>query len=250
MKILLSNDDGYLAPGLAALRRALDPIADIVIVAPERNHSGSSNSLTLDRPLRVQQLESNFYAINGTPADCVHIALTGLLDETPDLVVSGINNGANLGDDTLYSGTVAAAMEGRFLGFPAIAVSLAGRQSQYYDTAGKITADLVSKLQIRPLPNDILLNVNVPDVSLNELKGVRSTQLGYRLPPSPAVKALDPNGKEVYWVGPAGRAENKSDGTDFAAIIDHCASITPIQFDLTHHKRVEHLDDWLSGHEW
>jgi len=250
MKILLSNDDGYLAPGLAALRRALDPIADIVVVAPERNHSGSSNSLTLDRPLRVQHLESNFYAVNGTPADCVHIALTGLLEDAPDLVVSGINNGANLGDDTLYSGTVAAAMEGRFLGLPAIAVSLAGRKVKYFDTAGKLAADLVSKLESRPLPSDILLNVNVPDVPLGELKGVRATELGVRLPPSPAIKASDPNGNEVYWIGPAGRAKNKSDGTDFAAVIDRYASITPIQFDLTHHQRVDHLSDWLSGHEW
>jgi 5'-nucleotidase len=250
MKILLSNDDGYLAPGLAALRRALEPIADIIIVAPERNHSGSSNSLTLDRPLRVQHMESNYYVINGTPADCVHIALTGLLDEAPDLVVSGINSGANLGDDTLYSGTVAAAMEGRFLGLPAIAVSLAGRKAKYFDTAGKLAADLVSNLELRPLPNDILLNVNVPDVPVNELKGVRATELGVRLPPSPAIKAFDPNGNEVYWIGPAGRAKNKSDGTDFAAVIDRYASITPIQFDLTHHRRVEHLSEWLEGHEW
>jgi 5'-nucleotidase len=250
MKILLSNDDGYLAPGLAALRVALEPVADIVVVAPERNHSGSSNSLTLDRPLRVQQLESNFYSINGTPADCVHIALTGLLEEAPDLVVSGINNGANLGDDTLYSGTVAAAMEGRFLGLPAIAVSLAGRKAQHYDSAGKITADLVLKLQSRPLPSDILLNVNVPDLPLDQLKGIRATELGSRLPPSPAVKALDPNGREVYWIGPAGRAKNKSDGTDFAAIIEHYVSITPVQFDLTHHPRVPHLSDWLSGDAW
>ncbi len=250
MKILLSNDDGYLAPGLAALRRALEPIADVIVVAPERNHSGSSNSLTLDRPLRVQHLESNFYAINGTPADCVHIALTGLLEETPDLVVSGINNGANLGDDTLYSGTVAAAMEGRFLGLPAIAVSLAGRKAENFDTAAKLAADLVGQLQSRPLPADILLNVNVPDVPLADLKGVLATELGVRLPPSPAIKTADPNGNEVYWIGPAGRAKNKSDGTDFAAIIDRYASITPIQFDLTHHQRVIHLSEWLAGHEW
>jgi 5'-nucleotidase len=250
MKILLSNDDGYLAPGLAALRRVLEPIADVIVVAPERNHSGSSNSLTLDRPLRVQHLESNFYAINGTPADCVHIALTGLLDETPDLVVSGINNGANLGDDTLYSGTVAAAMEGRFLGLPAIAVSLAGRKAINFETAGKLTADLITQLQSRPLPADILLNVNVPDVSMADLKGVRATELGVRLPPSPAIKAADPNGNEIYWIGPAGRAKNKSDGTDFAAVIDRYASITPIQFDLTHQQRVAHLSDWLAGHEW
>lgn len=250
MKILLSNDDGYLAPGLAALRKALDPLAELVVVAPERNHSGASNALTLDRPLRVQELESNFYAVNGTPADCVHIALTGLLDTPPDLVVSGINNGANLGDDTLYSGTVAAAMEGRFLGFPAIAVSLAGRKVRYYDTAGKIAADLVGRLQSNPLPNDILLNVNVPDVPLDQLKGVRATELGDRLPPSPAVRAEDPHGREVYWIGPAGRARNKSDATDFAAVIERYASVTPIQFDLTHHRRVGHLADWLQGEAW
>lgn len=250
MKILLSNDDGYLAPGLAALRTALEPLAEIVVVAPENNHSGSSNSLTLDRPLRVQHLESNFYAINGTPADCVHIALTGLLKEAPDLVVSGVNNGANLGDDTLYSGTVAAAMEGRFLGFPAIAVSLASKNAKYFASAATIAADLVSKLKTRPLPNDILLNVNVPDLPLEEIKGVRATELGDRLPPSPAVRAEDPHGREVYWIGPAGRARNKSDRTDFAAVIAHYASVTPVQFDLTHHQRVDHLADWLCGDQW
>lgn len=250
MKILLSNDDGYLAPGLAALRSVLDPIADLVVVAPESNHSGASNALTLDRPLRVQHIESNFYAINGTPADCVHIALTGLLDEKPDLVVSGINSGANLGDDTLYSGTVAAAMEGRFLGLPAIAVSLAGRKSQYFETAASIVRDMINKLSVQPLPADILLNLNVPDIPLDELRGVRATRLGSRLPPSPAVRAEDPNGREVYWIGPAGRASNKADGTDFAAVIDRYASISPIQFDLTHHQRVEHLADWLKGEQW
>jgi len=250
MKILLSNDDGYLAPGLAALRLALEPLADLIVVAPESNHSGASNALTLDRPLRVQQMESNFYAINGTPADCVHIALTGLLDEKPDLVVSGINAGANLGDDTLYSGTVAAAMEGRFLGLPAIAVSLAGSNAEHYETAASIVRDMISKLAVQPLPADILLNVNVPDIPLKDLRGVRATRLGTRLPPSPAVKAQDPNGRDVYWIGPAGLAGNKADGTDFAALIDHYASISPIQFDLTHHPRVDHLADWLSGEQW
>ena len=250
MKILLSNDDGYLAPGLAALRQVLEQVAELVVVAPESNHSGASNALTLDRPLRVQQIEKNFYAINGTPADCVHIALTGLLDEKPDLVVSGINNGANLGDDTLYSGTVAAAMEGRFLGLPAIAVSLAGRKMKYYDTAANIVKDMIRKLDVQPLPADILLNVNVPDLPLKDLRGVRATHLGSRMPPSPAVRAEDPNGREVYWIGPAGLADNKADGTDFAAVIDHYVSISPIQFDLTHHQRVDHLADWLSGSQW
>ncbi len=250
MNILLSNDDGYLAPGLLALRVALAPIARLWVVAPERNHSGASNSLTLDRPLRVQQIEKDFYSVNGTPADCVHIALTGLLEGQPDLVVSGINSGANLADDTLYSGTVAAAMEGRFLGLPAIAASLAGREMAHYETAAKVVVDLVQKLKEQPLPNDIMLNINVPDVPLNQLKGVRSTLLGSRLPPSPAVKALDPNGREVYWIGPAGRAKNKTENTDFAAIIAGYASITPLQFDLTHHPRVAHLADWLTGKSW
>ncbi len=165
-------------------------------------------------------------------------------------MVSGINSGANLGDDTLYSGTVAAAMEGRFLGFPAIAVSLAGTRVQHYDTAGKIAADLVARLQSNPLPNDILLNVNVPDVPLQDLKGIRATELGDRLPPSPAVRAEDPHGREVYWIGPAGRARNKSDATDFAAVIDRYASVTPVQFDLTHHRRLDHLADWLHGAAW
>lgn len=250
MNILLSNDDGYLAPGLAVLRKALEPFATIRVVAPERNHSGASNSLTLDRPLRVNQLEPGFYSVNGTPADCVHIALTGLLDCKPDLVVSGINNGANLGDDTLYSGTVAAAMEGRFLGLPAVAVSLAGRKAKHFETAGKIVADLVRKLDKQPLPADILLNINVPDVPLAELNGVHATKLGTRQEPSPAIKAYDPNGGEVFWIGPAGRAQNKEQGTDFAAIIAGFASITPLQFDLTHHQRVAHLEDWLAGESW
>lgn len=250
MNILLSNDDGYLAPGLAVLRQVLAPFATITVVAPERNHSGASNSLTLSHPLRVNQIEPGFYSVNGTPADCVHIALTGLLEITPDLVVSGINHGANLGDDTLYSGTVAAAMEGRFLGLPAIAVSLTGRKAEHYSTAGKIVSDLVRKLKTQPLPADILLNINVPDVPLDELKGVRATKLGTRRAPSPAVKAYDPNGGEVYWIGPAGRAQNKEAGTDFAAIIAGYASITPLHFDLTHHRRVSHLEDWLAGESW
>ncbi len=250
MNILLSNDDGYLAPGLVALREALAPLARLWVVAPERNHSGASNSLTLDRPLRVNQIQPDFYSVNGTPADCVHIALTDLLDSKPDLVVSGINSGANLGDDTLYSGTVAAAMEGRFLGLPAIAVSLAGRKVKYFETAGRIVSDLVRKLDTQPLPADILLNINVPDVPEDKLMGVRATKLGTRRAPSPAVKAYDPNGDEVYWIGPAGRARNKQEGTDFAAIIAGYASITPLQFDLTHHRRVDHLADWLSGESW
>lgn len=250
MKILLSNDDGYLAPGLDALKQVLAPISTLWVVAPERNHSGASNSLTLDRPLRVQEIETNFYAINGTPADCVHIALTGLLDVQPDLVISGINCGANLGDDTLYSGTVAAAMEGRFLGLPGIAVSLAGQDMNHYQTAAKIVKDLVLKLAVQPLPNDILLNINVPDVPLAQLKGVHATELGTRMPPSPAIKDKDPNGRDIYWVGPAGASDHNVGATDFAAIAKGYASITPLQFDLTYHQRVAHLSAWLAGESW
>jgi len=247
MKILLSNDDGYHAAGLAALARHISPLADTVIVAPDRNQSGSSHSLTLDMPLRVGRTESGTYFVNGTPTDCVHLAITGLLADEPDMVVSGINHGANLGDDVLYSGTVAAAIEGRFLGLPTIAVSLVSDSINHLETAGQAAATLVRQLQASPLPSDTILNVNVPDLPWQALAGFQSTRLGYRHRAEPVVPQLDPKGHTVYWVGPAGAGQDAGPGTDFHAIEHGYVSVTPLQVDLTRHRAVAELADWLPG---
>ena len=245
MKILLSNDDGYHAAGLAALARAVGELADIVIVAPDRNQSGASHSLTLHSPLRVSQAAEGIYFVNGTPTDCVHLAITGLLDYEPDMVVAGINHGANLGDDVLYSGTVAAAIEGRFLGLPAIAVSLTGESLQHFDTAAKAACALISHLQNHPLPADTILNVNVPDVPYEQLQGYQATRLGFRHRAEPIVKALDPKGQPIYWVGPAGAGQDAGPGTDFNAIAEGCVSVTPIKVDLTRYDAINTLGEWL-----
>jgi len=247
VKILVSNDDGYLARGISALAVALSDIAEVTVMAPDRNHSGSSNSLTLHAPLRVHKVEDRRYFVTGTPSDCVHIALTGFLDEDPDIVVSGVNHGANLGDDVIYSGTVAAAMEGRFLGLPAIAVSLVGQHGKHFDTAARIAADLVLKLQKDPLPRDIMLNVNVPDLPYDALKGVRSTRLGFRHRAEKVVKNRDPRGKTIYWIGPAGPGQDTGPGTDFAAIEDGAVAVTPLKVDLTRHEALGQLTDWLAS---
>ena len=247
MKILVSNDDGYLARGINALAAALSEIAKVIVVAPDRNHSGASNSLTLHSPLRVHKVEEDRYFVNGTPSDCVHLALSGFLDEDPDLVVSGINHGANLGDDVIYSGTVAAAMEGRFLGLPAIAVSLVGRRASNFDTAARVATDLVSMLADRPLPGDIILNVNVPDVPYTELAGVESTRLGFRHRSEPLVKSADPHGRAIYWIGPAGEGQDAGPGTDFEAIERNAVAVTPLKVDLTRHEVLPDLERWLSG---
>jgi 5'-nucleotidase len=247
LKILVSNDDGYLARGINALADALSGIADVTVVAPDRNHSGASNSLTLHSPLRVHKVEEKRYFVNGTPSDCVHLALSGFLDEDPDIVVSGINHGANLGDDVIYSGTVAAAMEGRFLGLPAIAVSLVGRHASHFDTAARVAADLVTKLQDDPLPNDIMLNVNVPDVAFDELTGLESTRLGFRHRSEPLVKQKDPHGRSIYWIGPAGEGQDAGAGTDFEAIERRAVAVTPIKIDLTRHEMLPNLKDWLAS---
>lgn len=247
MKILVSNDDGYLATGINALAEALSAIADVTVVAPDRNHSGASNSLTLHSPLRVHKIEEKRYFVNGTPSDCVHLALSGFLQEDPDIVVSGVNHGANLGDDVIYSGTVAAAMEGRFLGLPAIAVSLVGRHASHFDTAARVAADLVSKLQADPLPNDVMLNVNVPDVPFAELTGIESTRLGFRHRSEPMVKQKDPHGRSIYWIGPAGEGQDAGAGTDFEAIERGAVAVTPIKVDLTRHEVLPNLKDWLAS---
>ncbi|MGR9107818.1 MAG: 5'/3'-nucleotidase SurE [Gammaproteobacteria bacterium] len=246
MHILVSNDDGYSAPGLIALAGALAKMAKISVVAPERNQSAASNSLTLERPLRATRMEGGFIKIDGTPTDCVHIAITGLLDEEPDMVFAGINHGANLGDDVLYSGTVAAATEGRFLGLPAIAVSLASTSSpKYLDTAARVAVELFSRILEQPLPADTILNVNVPDVPFEALRGFRATRLGQRHKAEPVVKTLDPRGREIFWVGSAGPEQDAGPGTDFCAIRENFVSVTPLQVDLTHYGKIESIRQWL-----
>ena len=245
MRILLSNDDGYFATGIEVLARTLADIADITVVAPERDRSGASNSLTLDRPLSLRRAPNGFYFVNGTPTDCVHLAVTGMLDELPDMVVSGINYGANMGDDTVYSGTVAAATEGHLLGVPAIAVSLVGKEASQFETAARVARDLVLRFQQAPLGQPALLNVNVPDVPYAELKGVAVTRLGKRHKAEPVVKARTPRNETVYWVGAAGAAQDAGEGTDFHAVAQGWASVTPLQIDLTHNQQLPELRNWL-----
>src|SRR3990167_549739 len=245
MKILLSNDDGFLAPGLGILAKKLSEIAEITVVAPDRNRSGASNSLTLDNPLRMTTAENGFISVNGTPTDCVHLAVTGLLKETPDMVVSGINEGSNLSDDVLYSGTVAAATEGRFLGLPSVAVSLAGPHCQYYATAAEIAKLLILHLRKDPLPKDTILNVNVPDLPLTEIRGIQVTRLGTRHVAEPTIKAADPRGRKIYWIGQPGPEEDAGPGTDFYAVNMGYISITPLHLDLTHYKVFDQLSGWI-----
>ncbi len=246
MRILLSNDDGYFAPGLAILAEALAPLAEITVVAPERNRSGASNSLTLDRPLWVRQAHNGFYFVNGTPTDCVHLAVTGLLDFEPDMIISGINDGANMGDDTIYSGTVAAATEGYLLGIPSIAVSMSQHNAAHFDTAAQVVVDLVRHHCARPIPVAALLNVNVPDVPYEQLDGTRVTRLGRRHKAEPVIKSATPRGDTVYWVGAAGAAQDADEGTDFHAVEHNRVSITPLQIDLTHFQQLDMLKGWLA----
>lgn len=247
MRILLSNDDGYFAPGLACLAARLAEIADIVVVAPERDRSGASNSLTLDRPLNLRRAASGFFYVNGTPTDCVHLAVTGMLDYQPDMVISGINAGANMGDDTIYSGTVAAATEGFLLGIPSIAVSLSGQSLLNYETAARVAADLVRRFESNTHSAPWLLNVNVPDVSYDDLRGLEVTRLGKRHKAEPVVKAQNPHGQTVYWVGAAGKAQDAGAGTDFCAIADRKVSITPLQIDLTQYTQMDAVKAWMEG---
>ena len=247
MHILITNDDGYLAPGIKILVQELAQVADISVVAPERNRSAASNSLTLMRPLRVEQSADGGYYIDGTPTDCVHLALSGLLDKQPDMVVSGINAGPNLGDDVLYSGTVAAAMEGRYLGLPAIAVSLVGKPATNFQTAAQITRRVVERLTHNPLPDDTLLNLNVPDLPSTEIVAIQATRLGFRHRAEAMVKQQDPYGRPIYWVGPPGEAQDAGPGTDFYAVEHATASVTPMQIDLTRHRGIEPLQSWLEA---
>lgn len=246
MKILLSNDDGYQAPGLQALADALSTVADIVVVAPDQDRSGASNSLTLVNPLRARTMENGFIRVDGTPTDCVHLAITGLLEDDPDLVVSGINAGPNMGDDTLYSGTVAAATEGRFLGLPAIAVSMNSHEPEHIETGARVALELVQRLMRAPLTENVILNVNVPDLPYGELQGIRSTRLGHRHKAEPVVKTTDPRGRTIYWVGPAGAEQDAGPGTDFHAVREGFVSVTPLQVDLTRHSALSILEAWLT----
>lgn len=247
MRFLVSNDDGYQAPGIVGLAETLARHGSVVVVAPDRNRSGASNSLTLDSPLRVNRAPNGFLYVTGTPTDCVHLALTGLLDDEPDMVVAGINAGANLGDDVLYSGTVAAAMEGRFLGYPAMAVSLTGDNVRYYETAARVAEMLIGNIREQPLPADTILNVNVPDLPWAQLQGFEATRLGRRHKSEPVVSTLDPRGRPIYWVGPAGPEEDAGPGTDFSAIRRHCVSVTPLQIDLTRYTALDTVAQWLLG---
>ena len=246
MRILLSNDDGYFAPGLALLARCLADIAEVTVVAPERDRSGASNSLTLDRPLSLRRAANGFHYVNGTPTDCVHLAVTGMLDELPDMVVSGINLGANMGDDTVYSGTVAAATEGYLLGVPAIAVSLDSRETQHFETAGRVVRELVERFQRQGFGQPVLLNVNIPNLPYDSLKGIRTTRLGKRHKAEPVVPMKTPRNETVYWIGPAGSAQDAGEGTDFHAVANGFVSITPLQLDLTHTQQLSTLGAWLA----
>ena len=247
MKILISNDDGVHAPGLSILAKALAQIAEITIVAPDRDRSGASNSLTLQHPLRLRRLDEGIISVQGTPTDCVHLALTGLLseDKMPDMVVSGINAGSNLGDDVFYSGTVAAAMEGRFLGIPAIAFSIVGGEPMYYSTAAEVAKRLVTLLYEKPIPAKTILNVNIPDVAFDDLKGYQVTRLGTRHNADKMMPSKDPRGHTIYWIGSSGKEDDAGKGTDFYAVSQQQVSITPLQLDLTHHSAREQIEDWI-----
>ncbi|WP_028774064.1 5'/3'-nucleotidase SurE [Shewanella waksmanii] len=245
IKILVSNDDGVTAPGIVALSHALANEFEVMTVGPDRNCSGASNSLTLTNPLRINTLENGFVAVSGTPTDCVHLAIRELYEHEPDMVVSGINAGANMGDDTLYSGTVAAAMEGRFLGLPAMAVSLVGKQLQHYDTAAHYACKIVKKLIEQPIAQDQILNVNVPDLPLSEIKGVQITRLGARHRAEGMVRTTDPAGKEIFWLGPPGEEQDASEGTDFYAVANGYVSITPLTVDLTAFEQIKKMQQWI-----
>ncbi|SFB70720.1 5'-nucleotidase /3'-nucleotidase /exopolyphosphatase [Cupriavidus sp. OV038] len=249
MHILLANDDGYLAPGLAVLHAALAPLARVTVIAPEQNHSGASNSLTLQRPLSVfearEGVQKGFRFINGTPTDCVHVALTGLLEDRPDLVVSGINQGQNMGEDVLYSGTVAAAIEGYLFGIPSIAFSQVDKGWEHLDAAARVAREIVERVIASPPQEPFLLNVNIPNLPFEHLKGQRATRLGKRHPSQPVITQVNPRGDTNYWIGPAGDARDASEGTDFHATANGFVSLTPLQLDLTHRAQLEQLGQWL-----
>lgn len=249
MRVLISNDDGVEAPGIEVLARHMTAVGEVVVVAPDRDRSGASNSLTLDAPIRVKRLSENRYRVAGTPTDCVHLALCGMLDKDPDIVVSGINNSANLGDDVIYSGTVSAAMEGRFLGLPAIAVSLvtSDHVGEHYDSAAQAALSITQRLIVDPLPADTILNVNVPDLPWHALRGFAVTRLGKRHRSAPCIAQVDPRGRPLWWIGPAGEVDDDGPGTDFDAVRNGYISITPIHVDLTRYQALEKVSSWVSS---
>lgn len=245
MKILLSNDDGVHAEGLACLYQALAEHNHVTVIAPDRNCSGASNALSLMQPLRIQQMNTGFYAVNGTPSDCVHLGINSFLEQDPQLVVSGINHGANLGDDVIYSGTVAAATEGRYMGLPAIAVSLASKNGKHFTTAAKVTSDIVQHLLAHPLPADQILNINVPDIEYSALKGIKVTRLGRRHRAESMLKTQDPFKRDIYWYGPLGQQQDAGPGTDFDAIAQNYCSVTPLTVDMTAYQSMSDLQQWI-----
>jgi 5'-nucleotidase len=247
MHFLISNDDGITARGIQVLSRRLEILGKVTVFAPDQDRSGASNSLTLDSPVRIREVADRTFRVTGTPSDCVHIALTGLLDKDPDMVVSGINSGANLGDDVIYSGTVAAAMEGRFLGLPAIAVSLVcSERPVHFQTAAEAVALLIGRLKSDPLPADTILNMNVPDLPWAEIRGFEVTRLGHRHRAEPVISQTDPRGRPMYWIGPAGPGQDAGPGTDFDAIRRGYISITPIHVDLTRYQALDQVAGWVS----
>jgi len=247
VKILVSNDDGYFAPGITLLAEALGRLGEVTVVAPERDRSGASNSLTLDRPLTVRRAPNGYFSVNGTPTDCVHIAVTGLLDFLPDIVVSGVNLGANMGDDTIYSGTVAAAAEGYLLGIPSVAVSLTSKTGEHFQSAIGVAVQIVERFKRRPFAQPVLLNVNVPDVPPESLRGIEVTRLGRRHKAEPVVKLQTPRGETAYWIGPAGGAADAGPGTDFHAVEAQRVSVTPLRMDLTHNAQLTLAKDWMAA---
>ena len=243
MRILISNDDGYKADGIIQLAKSLSEIAEVIVVAPSENKSAASSSLTIGKPLKPIQIEKNIYAIDATPSDCVHLALCGFIRESIDLVVTGINFGANLGDDVIYSGTVAGAIEGRFLGLPSIAMSLASWECNHFETAGDIAKLLVNQIDKAPLAKNTIINVNVPDINMNEIKGIRGTRLGNRHKSEPSIQDLkDPS---LYWIGENGKEADNGEGTDFHAVSNNFVSVTPLQIDLTKYPEIKQVSDWL-----
>ena len=246
MKILMSNDDGVFAKGLAILYKTIASEHDVTVIAPDRNCSGASNALSLHQPLRIQQMESGFFSVNGTPSDCVHLGVNRFLKEDPELVVSGINHGANLGDDVIYSGTVAAATEGRYMGLPAIAVSLTSKKGEHFETAARIVLEIIQKLQKHPLPANQILNVNVPDVPYEELKGIKVTRQGRRHRAEGMVEDTDPFGRQIFWYGPAGAEQDAGPGTDFEAVTNGYCSVTPLSVDMTAYQSLDDMKDWMA----
>ena len=247
MRILLSNDDGVFAEGLNVLHRVLSEVAEVTVVAPDRNCSGASNSLTLTNPLRATRLDNGFYSVNGTPSDCVHLGINQLMKQEPDLVVSGINHGANLGDDVIYSGTVAAATEGRHMGLPAIAVSCVGHQGWQFETAARVTQKIIERLKSHPLHADQILNINVPSVAMDALEGMEVTRLGRRHKAETMSASRDPWGREIFWYGPLAKEQDGGEGTDFYAVSHNKASVTPLTVDMTAHQWKQELAAWVEA---